>query len=324
MDVTELTRLEIAYCVELDRPGNPFQRRARLLQSIWRAERGHEVGRYLPRGCTEPRPLGSRLPTAWAKETLANYLTETIRDVVRSEVLDPVKSRGKVYGRPRIFDNLLSSQPLAFNLFGELQKDLELTTTVMRDLTGGRVDEVTGIKFEHSPGRGDSRYTGDHSAFDVFIEFTTPGGKSGFLGIEVKYHEDLKGGRDCYRVRYAEVAELMGCFEPAMMLRLRTPRLEQIWRDHLLAGSMRIQDGDKYEDGLFVLLRPRDNIACATAVNDYRACLSNENSFSEWLLEDVMKALMDHTNAKWVRLFFDRYLAFDKVDTELAAASRHG
>ncbi len=318
----ELTRLEIAHCVELDRPGNAFQRRARLLQSIWRKQQGYEMGTYVPPRCTEARRLGSLLAMPWAEETLANYLTETIRDVVRFEVLDPVKSQGKVYGRPRIFDNLLSSQPLAFNLFGELRDDLPLATTVVRDLTGGRVDEVTGIKFEYSPGRGDSRYTGDRSAFDVFIQFTTPGGNSGFLGIEVKYHENLAGGKDCYRDRYAEVAELMGCFDAEMMQKLRRPRLEQIWRDHLLMGATRHTDG--YDDGLFVFLRPRDNIACARAVSEYRACLSNENTFSEWLLEDVVTALRRHTKAEWVELFHDRYLAFDKVDTELAAASRHG
>jgi len=318
----ELTRLEIAHCVELDRPGNDFQRRARLLQSIWREQQGYEVGTYLPRGCTEPRPLGSRLSMPWAEETLANFLIDTIKDVVRDEVLDPVKSRGKVFGRPRIFDNLLSSQPLAFNLFGELEENLTLATTVVRDLTGGRVDEVTGIEFEYSPGRGDVRYTGDRSAFDVFIRFATPGGGSGFIGVECKYHEDLAGGKDCYRDRYAEVAELMGCFDPERMTQLRTPRLEQIWRDHLLMGATKHTDG--YDEGFFVLLRPRDNTACAKAVSDYRACLSNENTFSEWLLEDVVTALRRHTDAEWVGLLHDRYLAFDKVDTELAAASRHG
>ena len=60
----------------------------------------------------------------WAEETLSNYLTETVRGVVGQEVLDKTKSSGKLYGRPRIFNDLLSSQPLAFNLFGDGLRDI--------------------------------------------------------------------------------------------------------------------------------------------------------------------------------------------------------
>lgn len=52
------------------------------------------------------------------------------------------------------------------------------------------VSAVTSILFEHSPGRGDPAYTGDGSAFDVFLEYCTRSGQTGFLGVEVKYHEN--------------------------------------------------------------------------------------------------------------------------------------
>jgi hypothetical protein len=87
----------------------------------------------------------------------------------RSEVLDKRKSTGKLYGKPRIFNDLLSSQPLAFNLFGEWQADLGLASRVIETMSGGRFCEVAAVEFEQSPGRSDPRYTGDRSAFDVFI-----------------------------------------------------------------------------------------------------------------------------------------------------------
>jgi len=93
--------------------------------------------------------------------TLANFLTPTIRDVVRAEVCDPARARGKLYGKPRIFNDLLSSQPLAFNLFGELQRDLTLASQLVAELTDGRFAEVTSVRFEESPGRSDLKYTGD-------------------------------------------------------------------------------------------------------------------------------------------------------------------
>lgn len=194
---------------------NPFQRRARLLQALWREEQGLPIGEH--RG----RLLGSRLTMPSAKDDLTNYLTDTIRGVVRREVLDPKRSEGKLYGQPRIFNDLLSSQPLCFNLFGELQQDLELATRALRRMTSGCIDAVTAIGFEHSPGRRDAKYTGDRSAFDVFVEYKTEEGSRGFAGIEVKYHESLGDAPTPHRDRYDEVAAKMGYFDNAMFSRLK-------------------------------------------------------------------------------------------------------
>jgi len=47
-----------------------------------------------------------------AEERLEAYLTPHIREAVKREVVPDDKSAGKLYGRPRIFENLLSSQPI--------------------------------------------------------------------------------------------------------------------------------------------------------------------------------------------------------------------
>src|SRR5512142_960311 len=113
-----------------------FQRKARVLQSLWRIEQGFDCGAHVHRGMS--RPLGSRLAMPWAQTHLANFLTENIRSVVAREVLDPHASAGKLFGKPRIFNDLLSSQPLCFNLFAELRFDLNLASTLVASLTGGR------------------------------------------------------------------------------------------------------------------------------------------------------------------------------------------
>lgn len=286
-----------------------FQRRARILQSIWRAEQGYDVGAHS--GRKGKRLLGSRLVMPWAEETLANYLTDAIREVVRKEVMDRQKSQGKFFVRPRIFNDLLSSQPLCFNLFGELQQDLTLATDVFETLTFRRVGEVTGIEFEYSPGRGDGRYTGDNSAFDVYVTFRTAQGGRGFIGIEVKYHENLQGKAGQHRPRYEEVAKVMSCFKKNKLVQLKAQPLQQIWRDHLLAGSLR--HADNFDDGFFVFLYPKDNQYCANAVRDYRDCLSNFDTFTDWTLEYVSMAIKRRTQAKWIDRFIDRYLDFDKL-----------
>ena len=306
-DVNELAKQYQAF-ERTDKAG--FQRRARLLQSMWRVEQGYEVGRH--NGRSGERPLGSRLPMPMAEDDLINYLSETIKQVVRDEVLDRRKSRGKLFSRPRIFNDLLSSQPLCFNLFGELQQDLELATTVFREISSSRVHAVTSIDFEYSPGRGDARYTGDNSAFDVYVAYETNRGGKGFVGIEVKYHENLAGKAARHRSRYDEVAQTMGCFKPEALPVLKTQPLQQIWRDHMLAGIH--LDQDHFDDGFFVFLYPRDNTHCSTATEAYSKCLSNEDSFAAWTLQDVAAAIKGKTEDSWIDRFIDRYLNFDKLN----------
>jgi hypothetical protein len=253
----------------------------------------------------------------WAKKSLANYLTDTIREVVRREVIDADPARGQMYGRPRIWNNLLSSQPLCFNLFGELQQDLELASDVVRDLTDGRTKEVTRVRFEYSPGRGEQRYTGDHSAFDVFLETRTASGGAGFVGIEVKYHENLKDDEARHRPRYDEVTREMGCFDVDKLADVKKKPLEQIWRDHMLAGAL--LHADDYEDGFFVFLHPERNEYCAEAVKDYQSCLKDTSTFVPWTLQQVCDAVVDKTDAEWVDLFYERYLDFYRIDQLLSA-----
>ncbi len=283
-----------------------FQRKARILQSMWREERGYPVG------VRKEKRYGARLAMPWARESLANYMTDIAKDAVRREVLDPVRSKAKLYGKPRIFENLLSSQPLCFNLFAELQADLAAASAFVRVMGLDQVSEVTAIAFEHSPGRGDDAYTGDRSAFDVFVEYSTMAGKSGFLGIEVKYHENLIGKAAMLRGRYEEVAQASGAFKPESLPDLRVQPLQQIWRDHLLGCSV-LQHGD-YDEGAFVFLYPSGNSHCATAIGQYRDCLLRDATFLVWTLEDAWEAARGILGEDWGKLFYDRYLDFTRVE----------
>ena len=287
-----------------------FQRRARVLQSMWRKDRGFPCGEY--RG----RPLGSLLEMPWAEYTLSNYSTVTVQKVIINEVLDKTKSRGKLYGRPRIFNNLLSSQPLAFNLFGELQQDLSLATSVFRTLSNGRITDITSVEFEWSPGRRDPKFLGDRSAFDVFVTYMTPGGQTGFAGIEVKYHENLLGKASPHHERLDQAADGMGCFKADRRSLLKKQPLQQIWRDHLLAGSLLASK--RFHDGFFVFLYPEGNELCDRAIRDYEQCLSATSTFERWTLEQVTAAVTSNTQETWIRTFIDRYLGFDKIDKALS------
>jgi hypothetical protein len=243
----------------------------------------------------------------FAREALANYLTDTIRSVVRTEVLDSARSRDKIYSEPRIFEDLLSSQPLCFNLFAELKEDLALASRVFERLFGRPGIRVQEVAFEHSPGRGDPRFTGDHSAFDVFVIYLHQGRRA-FVGVEVKYVENLSQAEARHRARYDEVAAAMGVFSPAALGRLRRSPLEQLWRDHLLAASLALDPAAGFEHGGFAVIWPGENQIVGAAVDEYAACLTDKSGFLAWTLEEVLAACEAAGAGAWSKELRTRYL----------------
>jgi hypothetical protein len=285
----------------------PWQEALRLNQALWRSGQGY------PPAQTAYGTLGSALDSGWALETGMNLMSETSRLVARAEV-EMAEQQGKVMLKDRLFSNLISSQPLCFSLFAELQADLELASQVIGDMLG-KAARVTRVEFEYSPGRGSREFTHDGSAADVYVEYESLG-KRGLLCIEVKYHEDLvsRDWRDSYRARYSEVAVMMGCFCAGAEPLLRKPPLEQLWRDHLLMGSILYRDASGFEEGQFVMLFPTMNRACRDAIHLYRAQLSNDQTFAVWTLEAFVDALQAHSRDSWVAALRNRYLEFDRVD----------
>jgi len=76
-----------------------------------------------------------------------------------------------------LYNNLLSSQPLAFNFFGFLKAYPDLALAFMKSLMPG-ITDFKDIIFEYTPDK-----TVDHSAFDFGFVFES-GSKTGFIGFE--------------------------------------------------------------------------------------------------------------------------------------------
>jgi hypothetical protein len=289
---------------------NEWQRAARVLQAMWRDEQD------IPIGTHNGESLGSRIETECARDQLCNYFTEPIRDQVR-RAIEGATGAGKVIQQPRIYDNLLSSQPLSFNLFGELAADPDLASQVLREVWPAHVGEVHRIEFEFSPGRGDERFLGNKTAFDVFIECVSPDGADGFIGVEVKYHEDLTGEPADIRDRPREVARESGLFEPEDIAVLSAMPLQQIWLDHLLAQSMILSGEDRWREGLFVFLHPAPNWSCARAAARYERFLQRPGTFERRTLDEVVAIMRWKTGADWATELFRRYLDLARLEVSM-------
>ena len=312
------------------------QARLRLLQALWREESGLPIGIHESKdGRVE---LGSRVADDPDHPAGHNFLTPTIIDqakrALEADVCGGVPQDGAVIVQRRLWTDLLSSQPMAVNLFGELAADLDLAGVVARAVWGPQIERVTSLCFEWSPGRGDPTYLGNGSAFDVFLAYETPAGGRGFIGVEVKYHENMRAraakGADWYdhNPRYAEVARRAGAFPPEALTLVANPEsrlskdslggtpMQQIWFDHLLALSM-LQSSDGWDEGRFVVLAPEANPKPADAADRYRQELVDESTFGSVTLEEFVAAAKSVSDTVWLTNFEQRYLDQGPIDALL-------
>jgi hypothetical protein len=289
-----------------------FRAAARLLQSLWREEKGLPIGVHRnPKRKT--RKLGSRLDADSAKLG-RNFLSPDIAKLVYRESV--YREIGAMIDEERLWTNLLSSQPLCFNLFGGMKLDADKANQFFRHLFPNYVASVEGIYFEHSPGRGNPAFTDDHTAFDVLVVCTTVDGESGFLAVEVKYSETMTEPPATLRPRYEELSSRIGVYNLPDSTALRGNPLQQLWREHMLSRTM--IDNGLYSTGRFVVIYPKQNNQCVAAVNAYQTHLVSDDpevsGFHVVTLDDCVetfRAIGDHGTADALH---GRYLDFGRVE----------
>jgi hypothetical protein len=288
-----------------------FRAEARLLQALWREDKGLPVG-YHRNARGKRHRLGSRLDTKSA-ERGANFLSP---DIARLALRESVyREIGAMMEQERLWTNLLSSQPLCFNLFGGMKLDIDKANRFFQHLFRGYLASVEDIYFEHSPGRGNPAFTNDHTAFDVFVICTTVDEQHGFVAIEVKYTETMTEPLTIVRPRYDELSRASCIYKDPDALALRGSPLQQLWREHLLSRSM--IGTEPYSTGRFVVIYPKQNGQCDMALNAYRLHLVADapsiSGFQAVTLEDCIETLRAIGDNESASALYGRYLDFERV-----------
>lgn len=284
---------------------------ARLLQSIWRIGRGLPPGRHRGRD-GRLRVMGSRLDPADALRG-GNFLTPDIARIARRAVA--YREYGALVDEQRLWENLLSSQPLTFNLFALCQVDQERCQQLFEHLFPGFFMTVEKLAFEHSPGRGDPRYLGDYTAFDLFVNGIAQDGRPAFIAIEVKYSEDMRQPGRSGSARYRELTRACALHFDPEAPSLLTGQLAQLTAEHLLAALIREQWGQGAH-GLFVTIAPAANREAWYAVELYRSmldCRADGVLFVALALEDVISAIGETGDPDLAARLRARYTDFSPV-----------
>lgn len=298
-----------------------FKREARYQQHLWATDQGiKQFGTHPGRKTSidedAPRIInGTKLLDDYA-EAGRNFLTDAIHDVAEDRIKAPVAN--ETLDAQRLRRDLLSSMPMAFNLFGEASlPENEASRLALAELFGVPADSSSEIRFEWSPGRRDARYTRDRTAFDVALILGSDGAQS-VVGIETKYHEhSIKEPKPKQKSRIAhqhqteflvEKAYASNAFVDGWEDGVLDTDLRQIWRDHLLALTMRSVPEEWTAGTKYVLVYPSGNVSFADAVQRYAALLvPGGDSFAAFTIEEVLDAAFAHGDAT-KHAFYQRYL----------------
>ena len=302
----------------------------RKLQSIYRIEIGEEIHPYTDR-YGNVHYYGNYISNGEnPKEGCwKNFLTECAFKHAEYRVEN--RKKYETIESDRLFNNLLSSQPMAFNLFCPLRQmcmdSPEIATKVLNAaLPDYPIHKVTEVELEFIP-KDYPKLTGDKSAMDAIIRFEDEQGNGGFIAIETKYSENLgtnaaydrdKNGNKTPRKQSLKAVQELNCFKSDVESRIINGevRLTQIYRNFLLSEKFGHDEGlNSYS----IILAPRNHPSTDNEFKSLYNELKEEHrtKINSMHLEDFVNAIINNSPTEYrvvFERFYDRYLNFKKLN----------
>ena len=279
---------------------NDLQKKMRLHQSWWRAFVLAEEQGYHP--INKRDKIGNCILNG--EQTGANFIDDYALKAAK-EVLSSrdQKSRGMIQA-DRLYNNLLSSQPLCFNFFGRLKYNRSLATKIISQFFPG-VKEITHIHFEYAP---NASKNGDNSAHDIALEFISNEGKRGLIGLECKYTEPFSPTvyqKDEYELLYKKYEAFSASYSD-----LTHTRYNQLFRNQLIIESA--LDNSLFVEGYSGLFCFQDDKNALTTGKKFQKMLKNGEerfkiiTFAD-LIETIQKMEIDWETREWSMMLWARY-----------------
>lgn len=245
-----------------------------------------------------------------AKQPGLNFLSDAIADYVHIRVKE-VRVEGGTLDEDRLYRNMLSSMPLCFNLFGALREWPDAAAKALSSTLDLDIGKVFNIVVEWAP--DPELHLRDRTAFDAIVRYVTGDGRPAFLGIETKYTEPFSPMKYCSD-RYVELTQdPKAGFKEGAWERLQGSATNQLWRNALLAHSLRRTS--EYDAGHVVVISCEGDAAAANAIAGLSAKLCEPASL---LRSTTYEALIDALacipeSSHWAKKFRRRYLDLSPV-----------
>ncbi len=258
-----------------------------------------------------------------------NFLTEYTFNYAKKRVNPENKKPYETIESDRLFNNLLSSQPMAFNLFCPLKQMLEespeaATRVIKSALPDYLIHKVTDVDLEFIP-KDYKKLTGDKSAMDAIIKFVDTDGRDGFIAIETKFSENLgknvaydrdENGNKIPRAKSIEAVKRLQCFKPEVEKLIVDGKkgLTQIYRNFLLTEMYGFERLQSYSIILAPKRHPSTKREFSSLYNELREEYQHKikSIDLEEFVNKIIRVCPEEYKDVFLR-FCDRYLNLEKL-----------
>ena len=167
-----------------------FTQKCREMQGRYRERMGEPmgVGPHLKKGTPQINMFvdGDKTGKNFVNEFTFNYAKHRVDNKQPHETIDEY----------RLFNNMLSSQPMAFNLFCPFiemrqQGKGDIVSRIFQNIFPDKyISEVTEVELEYLD-TDIKKYLNDNTAMDAIVRYNDTDGKPAFIAIETKYTDVL-------------------------------------------------------------------------------------------------------------------------------------
>lgn len=280
---------------------NGLKKRMRLHQGWWRSCVLSEEPGLHPKITTE-NICNTILNGEISKN---NFINNSAIISVEQTLSDRKEQESGLMEQDRLFNNLLSSQPLCFNFFGELNANKDFGLLVLKSFYPN-LTKLNRVIFEYAP---IEKYTKDNSAFDIAFE-VEENGVMGLIGLECKYTDTFSAteyDKPSYLDIYSKSTSFNSTYED-----LKKSQTNQLFRNQLIAESL--LQNNKYNfvyTGLFCF--QEDHEAIETGLHFKELLNSEKTNFNIITYADFIKNIqmlnIDWKYREWSMMLWARYCA---------------
>ena len=260
-----------------------------------------------------------------------NFMRNKQLEVDAKKELEQIKQRDRLTDEKRLLENLLSSQPMAFNIFLPLKwNNFELGNIVFKELFPFlNIKQLIDIKMEFVPGDGkgknDRKITIDNSCFDVYVEYENTNNEQAGIGIEAKYTESFSNSDYWKQTGYNKdryidaIKKYSSQFSIEYAKDYLQSTYNQLFRNQLLTEEVK----DKFMmNCILAVVFSEEDSKCINTVNNFRELIQIENSCIPISISQIVqvsiKASENSPETKSLyENIYNRYCNYDLLNKEI-------
>ena len=226
------------------------------------------------------------------ENTGSNFISNAAFNFAKQKVLDKQINKYMTIDEYRLFNNMLSSMPMCFNLFGDLRELLltnqdevsRIIKSIFKELNW--IEKVIYIDVEFIP-VPISNYTNDKSAFDAMILVEDINEKKGLISIETKYTDLLGSNSSKDKSIKNEIIENNKIFNDELVKKLKVKGYKQIHRNYLLTYIFAKKN--KFKHFANIVISPKEDKPSVEEIKQLKShLLQKEDTIMKIPLEKIV------------------------------------